>query len=253
VVDAAWLGEHGYSPALRSQYVSAGWLEQPARRLYRRPRTLARPLDEELTWQQIVVSMQTLMALPLAVGGRTALELQGFAHYLSHSVKEVHLYGPERPPTWLDHLPVHVCFRAHNSARLFLVEAKLTGPLSPERPDLKTLDVGQWPMWVSAPERAVLEWLDELPEHESFDQVDALFDGLSTLNPRRLQALLSACRSVKVKRLFFFFADRHQPSWLKYLDKAAVDLGSGKRSLVKGGKLDPTYLITVPEAWHGLS
>lgn len=32
-----------------------------------------------------------------------------------------------------------------------------------------------------------------------------------------------------------------------------MDLGTGKRVLVKGGKLDPTYLITVPEELDGLS
>ena len=38
VVDASWLTKHGYSTSLRSQYVTAGWLEQPARGVYRRPR-----------------------------------------------------------------------------------------------------------------------------------------------------------------------------------------------------------------------
>jgi hypothetical protein len=77
-------------------------------------------------------------------------------------------------------------------------------------------------------------------------------EGLVNLSPRRLQKLLKDCRNVKVKRLFFFFADRHQHSWLKRLDKKAVDLGKGKRMLVKGGKLDPTYQITVPGDLNGL-
>ena len=38
VVDAAWLTRHGYSTSLRSQYVAACWLEQPARGVYRRLR-----------------------------------------------------------------------------------------------------------------------------------------------------------------------------------------------------------------------
>ena len=63
----------------------------------------------------------------------------------------------------------------------------------------------------------------------------------------RLQKLLADCRSVKVKRLFFFFADRHQHAWLERLDKDAIDLGEGKRMLVKGGKLNKPYQITVPE------
>ena len=33
---------------------------------------------------------------------------------------------------------------------------------------------------------------------------------------------------------------------LEQLDLAKIDLGSGKRVLVKGGKLDPQYDITVP-------
>ena len=62
-----------------------------------------------------------------------------------------------------------------------------------------------------------------------------------------MQSLLADCKSVKVKRLFFFLADRHRHSWLKHLDKAAIDLGQGKRMLVKGGRLDSAYQITVPD------
>ena len=54
LVDAAWLGKRGYSTSLRSQYVSAGWLQQPARQVYRRPRG-------PLGWQQVVISLQTLL------------------------------------------------------------------------------------------------------------------------------------------------------------------------------------------------
>jgi len=100
---------------------------------------------------------------------------------------------------------------------------------------------------VAAPERAILELFDELPDHESFHQADMLMEGLSDLAPRRLQTMLTRCRSVKVKRLFFFFADRHQHAWLKHLDRATIDLGSGKRMLVKEGRLDQTYQITVPK------
>lgn len=64
---------------------------------------------------------------------------------------------------------------------------------------------------------------------------------------RRLTALLSACRSVKVKRLFFVFAGRHGHAWFKHLDADSVDLGSGGHSLVKGGRLHPLYNITVSQ------
>ncbi len=104
-----------------------------------------------------------------------------------------------------------------------------------------------WPLTYSTPERALLELLDELPSRESFHQVDVIVEGLSNLSPRRLQNLLENCRSIKVKRLFFWFADRHQHAWLKRLDILRVDLGKGKRMLVRGGKFDTDYQITVPE------
>lgn len=256
MVDAAWLGRHGYSTSLRSQYVGAGWLQQPARRVYRRPRG-------SLSWQQLVVSLQALLAYPLAVGGRTALELQGFAHYLPRAQKEVHLYGSKRPPRWVHELRLGVSFVHHNDGRLFrstLVPGELSvvdgTTAQKERADQRLAHAGltvqpwgqwEWPLVLSAPERAVLELLDELPSRESFHQVDMLMEGLTGLSPRRLQKLLADCRSVKVKRLFFYFADRHKHAWLKHLNANAIDLGTGKRMLVKGGKLDPVRQITVPE------
>jgi len=157
-------------------------------------------------------------------------------------------------------------FVRHNGARLFdaLAPALTAADLDAARPadDVRewaragfmTIPWGQWdwPMVLSTPERAVLELLDELPSRESFHQVDKLVEGLTTLRPRRLERLLTECRSVKVKRLFFYFADRHQHSWLDRIDRARVDLGSGKRALVPGGRLDPTYNITVPEDMHGV-
>ena len=236
LADAGWLEAHGYSSALRSQYVRAGWLDSPARRVYRRSRT-------PLTWQQVVISLQALLDLPLAVGGRTALEQLGYAHYLSAQVQEIHLYGPKRPPTWLTDLPLDVKFQWHNSLRLFPGHADA----SPEPSPIMFSGAGMHlPIRYSSKERAVLELLDELPERESFHQVDALMEGLSDLSPRRLQTLLEACASVKVKRLFLFFADRHRHAWRSRLDVSRVDLGSGKRVLAKGGRLDPTYHITVP-------
>src|SRR5262249_20587274 len=104
-----------------------------------------------------------------------------------------------------------------------------------------------WPLTLSTPERAILELLEEVPKRETFHQADVLVEGLRTLSPKRLQTLLIDCKSVKVKRLFFWFAERHSHAWLQKLDRSKIDLGKGKRMLVRGGKLDPKYNITVPE------
>ena len=100
---------------------------------------------------------------------------------------------------------------------------------------------------MSTPERAILEAMDELPDHESFHTLDMVFESLTTLRPKLLSDLLQACRKIKVKRLFFVFADRHDHPWRKRLDPAEFNLGRGDRALVKGGRIHPRYRIVVPE------
>ncbi len=101
VADSAWSTRMGYPSSLRSRYVANGWLHPVARGVFRRP--LHKPGLEEKTaplrWQHIVISLQMVLEQPVAVGGRTALELHGFAHYLSsEEPREVHLYGEKRAP-----------------------------------------------------------------------------------------------------------------------------------------------------------
>jgi hypothetical protein len=238
LVDAGWMERHGYSTSLRSQYVSAGWLVQPVRGTFKRP-------FGELSWQKVVISLQRLLGSDLVVGGRTALEAQGHSHYLTATgPSTVHLYGTQPAPGWLGKLPLKENFRVRRSQVLFRTLAGAEGLKAGTVREIP--GATEWPLTVSTPERALLELLDDLPRQESFHQVDMLVEGLRTLSPRRLQTLLNDCKSVKVKRLFFWFAERHQHTWLKQIDQTKINLGTGKRMLIKGGKLDPKYLITVP-------
>lgn len=259
VVDAAWLERRGYSRALRAKYVKSGWLDPLARGVYRRPPAKLRATGaaQRLQWQHVVISLQGLMNQPVAVGGRTALELQGFGHYLraAGAAREVHVYRNRKLPGWVARLPMDTRFVSHNAARLFASGAILRHLGKPSGDARRQAAAGQiqepwghwdWPLVMSAPERAILELLDELPARETFHQVDMLMEGLRNLSPRRLHSLLVDCRSVKVKRLFLWFAKRHRHPWLKRLDRTGIDLGRGKRMLVRGGKFDTEFNITVP-------
>ncbi len=259
VADAAWLEKNGYSGALRKKYVAHGWLDRVARGVYRRPAPeLASEAEKGVPWESVVISLQTLLKAHFAVGGRTALNLQGFAHYLSAAPqREVHLYGMDRRPGWVLKLNLESRFVFHNAKRLFPNDVVLDVDSEASDPLVRSSYVQQrwgkwdWPLVTSSSERAILELLDEVPERETFHQADMLFEGLRNLSPHKLHPLLHACRSVKVKRLFLWFAERHQPPWLKAIERGAIDLGKGKRMLVKGGKLDPKFNITVPESLDG--
>ena len=100
---------------------------------------------------------------------------------------------------------------------------------------------------VSTLELAALEMLFLVPERQGFDEAYHLMESLTTLRPKLVQSLLEKCKSVKVKRLFMYMAEQHQHAWLDNLDRKKIDLGEGKRVIVKNGVLDKTYKITVPE------
>jgi N-acetylglutamate synthase-like GNAT family acetyltransferase len=70
---------------------------------------------------------------------------------------------------------------------------------------------------------------------------------LNGLRPTLLQQLLEDCKSIKVKRLFLFMAEKAGHSWLEDLDLSKIDLGKGKRSIVKNGIFNSKYQITIPQ------
>jgi len=74
-----------------------------------------------------------------------------------------------------------------------------------------------------------------------------IMEGLTSLKPSEVQKLLEACTSIKVKRLFLYFAEVSNHTWFNYLDVDKINLGSGKRSIVKDGSYNEKYKITVPQ------
>jgi hypothetical protein len=240
-VDSEWLQRHGYSRQLIAKYVRNHWLDSPTRGVYSRNGFLT----DQHSWEPVVMSLQKLLERPITVGGRTALELHGLAHYLSMTgTSEIHLYGSESLPGWVYKLPLKQKIALHSTT---LFSAEHNKQIKQASFTDHRWEASKWSLVISTPERAILELLDELPTRETFHQADVLMEGLSNLRPKYLNLLLAECRSVKTKRLFLWFAERHQHAWLKAIDTERVDIGSGKRMLVPGGKLDPKYLITVPE------
>jgi len=255
VATSAWLRKKGYSNQLISKYVAGAWLESPARSAYRRP-------GPPLKWQQVVASLQMLSNLPLHVGGKTALVHRGLGHYAQlGGVETIRLYGPSGLPGWVRHLPVKERFVIFNDAMFDLdrVWRNESGQLVDEHDKpvnadnlgelgLNQFTWGSYDWWLiySSEERAIFEMLQNVPDSESVYEAYVLFQGLVTLRPERVSRLLAACRSVKVKRLFLAFATRYQHAWFKHVKTANLDLGKGKRMLVRGGKLDAKFQITLP-------
>jgi hypothetical protein len=257
VASASWLREHEYPTNLVAYYVSSGRLESPARGVYRVP-------GPPLKWQSVVASLQLNEGSWSHVGGRTAIVQRGLGHYARTAGAEtIQLYGLETLPAWVNKLGVPEKFEQRSDAAFAALRVcrdekgvlrrfgNKEAPIAPEA--LGGLGLAEikwgtfdWPLVFSSEERAILEVLQNVPERESIYEAYVLLQGLVNLRPDRVGTLLRACHSIKAKRLFLALSARVGHAWFKHLDLKGVDVGSGKRSLFPGGKLDAKYHITLP-------
>ena len=221
----------GFSNELLHSYKNSHWIQPLERGAY----ALA---GDRVEWSGGVYALQHQLGLTVHPGGKTALELRGFSHYVAQSSTRVFLYGlrGEKLPAW---------FQQHNWGVEIHYSATTLFPASCQE-GFSEYREKEFSIRISSPERAALEMLYHLPGKGSFEEAYLIMESLITLRPAVLQSLLECCNSVKVKRLFMYMAERHQHPWVGKLDRSKVDFVKGKRVIVRGGILDKKYNITVP-------
>jgi hypothetical protein len=232
VYTSPWLSENGYTPDMLFGYKESNWVKTIGRGAY------VKAQDEPL-WVGAVHALQDQLKYSTHVGGETALELQGVRHNVSPRLHECHLYSPSKRklPAWFTSYNWGVEIRLHIST---LFREQDLG--------IKSMVVkNSVPILVAEPERAILELLSHVNSKPTFLKGWHLVEGMMTLRPNLVQSLLRNCKSVKVKRLFLFMAENNELPWYEKLKISEIDLGSGKRTIVKNGKLDNKFMITVPE------
>lgn len=222
------LKEMGISPVLAHQYSRNGWLESLGRGVWKMPHT-------PLSWASSVQAIQQGMNLKIHLGGRSALESRGLAHYLRQGKRDIWLFSSAGVslPAWFVRLPWEENFLLTSTS--FLLEGVGVSPY----------EVDNTVLTVSTQERAILECLYGVPQNQDMVEVYHLLEGLRSLRPSLVQSLLEKCSSVKVKRLFLFMARKTKLPCFDYLDLTKITLGTGDRTIVKGGVFDKTYGITV--------
>ena len=232
---SSWLASQGFSRQLVRKYVQSGWLKPLARGVFARP---TQPIDAN----GLILGLQQLAGAPFHVGGISALHRLGHVHYLPLGGEAaIHLWGRGTVPAWVVAVPLHEHLLFHRE-QLFDEHARVVG-LAP----LPTR-VRDWTVTASELERAIMEVLSLVDESESsFTHAAELFEGLTVLRPAVVNELLTACRSLKVKRLFLFLSLHYRYPWTEKLDRSRIDLGKGKRQIVRGGRYNSEFRITVPE------
>ncbi|MQW94288.1 type IV toxin-antitoxin system AbiEi family antitoxin domain-containing protein [Sinorhizobium fredii] len=84
-----------------------------------------------------------------------------------------------------------------------------------------------------------MECLYLATDASSYVECGQLMEGLNNVRPVQVQELV----------MFLYLAELAGHQWVNHLNHNRIDLGSGKRSLMKGGAYVARYDITVPRTW----
>jgi len=229
VLLSSWLKSQGYSYELQQQYRKNGWLVSIGKGAMIRK-------GQDLLLAGAIFALQNQARMSIHIGGRTALGLQGYAHFVEINNKETILFAPRTTqlPSW---------FRNNNwDSKPVLISTSFL----PSNIGLISIFEEGVGILISDSARAILECLVLAPNRFDLTEAYEIMNGLVALRPNNVQNILEQCKSLKAKRLFLFFADKAQHSWFKHLDLSKINLGTGKRSLIKNGVFIPKYNITVP-------
>lgn len=230
LLQSSWLARQGYSIDLQKHYRKSNWLQSIARGALIRT-------GDHVGYEGAVYALQKQSGFTVHPGGRTALSILGKAHYLELAANRVVLFGDSREklPAWFRNHDWGVKVDYHGTSFL------------PSTMGLTEVELKNFTIKVSGAARALMECLYLVPQKQEFMECFELMEGLNNLPPKQVQTLLENCQSVKVKRLFLYMAEKVDHSWFKYLDIKNVDLGKGKRSIIKNGLFVDKYGITVPK------
>ena len=229
----AGLERQGVYRQLAGAYIKSGWIERIGQGAFKRA-------GESVEWSGGLYALQAQLNMSVHPAGKTALQLQGNAHYLPANLRQSRIVlfvsKNEKLPAWFKNHKWEVVIR-YVMTGLFGKDMSL---------ELTTYNAGNYDIKISPPERAALEFCYDVPARESFDELDHIMSGLATLRPHMVQDLLEECGSVKAKRLFMYLAEKHNHTWVNKLNLEKVSFGAGKRALYKNGHYDNKYKIVVP-------
>ncbi|MEK6731774.1 MAG: type IV toxin-antitoxin system AbiEi family antitoxin domain-containing protein [Pseudomonadota bacterium] len=237
LVVQSWLEQQDIYRQLSDAYCKHGWLERFEPGVYKRA-------GDDVSWTGALYTLQREMQLKIHVGAQTALELTGFGYHVTMGHRQSpRLFTPSgdtrKIPTW---------FKRHfiNNKMAYVAYNKLFGQSWDFGLQEYSID-NQYSILVSGHERAIMECLYLAPKHISLEYVFNLMQPLKTLRPDMVKMLLTQCTSIKVKRLFLYFAEQQNQPWFDQLDVSEIDLGKGIRQIGAGGRFVAKYRLSIPD------
>lgn len=228
VMQSFWLNDQGYSPELQKRYKESLWLESIGTGAMKRK-------NDVVTYEGGIYALQKQSGSTIHPGGKTAINLLGLSHYLEFAPKSVIVFGDKK-----ENLPLW--FKNYNWGTNvnYYKTSFLPAELGLTEKDLKYFSIK-----ISNAPRALMECLYLVPAEQDLMECFHFMESMNNVRPHQVQSLLENCNSIKVKRLFLYLAEKVNHAWFSQIDTSKIDLGSGKRSIVKNGVYDTKYQITI--------
>ena len=230
VATSTWLKEFGISRQLVQKYKQSGWISPIGRGAYKRT-------NEQVSVYGAVYALQKQCKFAVHIGATSALDQHGVSHYLRMNERTLFLFSDhqEKLPAW---------FRKYQWSEK---PNHVTTNFLPRTVGITELEIDGFELKVSSTERAILEALYLTPKQLDLVEVYQIIEGLQTLRPSLVQELLENCKSIKVKRLFLYMAEKANLPVLKHLKMVKIHVGSGDRTIVAEGAYVSKYGLTLPE------
>lgn len=229
-----WLNELEINRFLAQQYCRSGWIKRLGQGAYQ----LA---SDKLKWEGGVCALENQLKFKIHVGAQTALELQGYRQYVAQNKNQiVWLFKSAKEKRKLPKWFVQVFEKQHH------VHCITRALFNDDRLGLVSFSMDGYELSLSTPERAILEYLNLVPNYFSLDQAYFLLESMMTLRPELLQSLLAHCTSIKTKRLFLLLSEHQGHPWWSSLNLKNLVLGDNKLTIGKGGYYYPRYKLSLP-------
>ena len=229
ILFGSWLSSQGLDARGQHSYMKSGWLDRISQGVYKMHGTSP-------TLMAAVSSYNTQLSKQCIVGAYTALEIRGYSHYLSMGKPMAFLFTNKR-----NKLPLWILKEEWDMTIKYMT----TSFLGDELLGVETMTVEQHDLLVSSPERAILECLNLPDASSSLLDIYYIMESMTTLRPKLVQALLEACTSQKVKRLFIYMAEKANHSWFKALKLESINIGTSRFMITATGKYINKYNMTI--------
>lgn len=224
---SGYLKTKGYSSQLLEKYRKSGWLAVLSNGVMYRP-------GEKVSAIRAIVSYYMQVCRTCRIAAHSALEQYGYNHFVPMGKPKLMVTGISgNPPKWL-------------SSPLFDMDIKSFSTTTFGKTIQTERKVEGVTVLVSVPEQAFLECLFLAGKEYSYMDLYYIMEQLTTLRPEKVQELLESTKSLKVKRMFLYMAEKAGHYWYSQLDTGKIELGTSKMQLVKNGVYVPKYRITVP-------